>query len=300
MTWWPWRPPPTTAPCSSCACTAWRCCRSRSRTTGWTWRPSRPACAAGAGSAAALHDPQLPEPLRRDALGRQARRPGGGVRPVRRSWCWRTTPTASCASRARPCRACSRRRASTGSSSPPRSRRPWPPGCGWATWWPRPTSPPVWPRRRRAPTSPRPSCPEAAIHALIEGGHLPDNIARVTGLMRERRDAMVAGLRHMPEGTRCVPPAGGFFCWLTLPEGLSADDALRRRGAGGHLLRQGQRLRARGRRAHAEAGLQRREPLRDRGGHGAARGGLPRRPRPSLDVSDPDKPPRWAGPGRDR
>ena len=65
---------------------------------------------------------------------------------------------------------------------------------------------------------------EAAIHALIEGGHLPDNIARVTGLMRERRDAMVAGLRHMPEGTRCVPPAGGFFCWLTLPEGLSADE----------------------------------------------------------------------------
>ena len=65
---------------------------------------------------------------------------------------------------------------------------------------------------------------EAAIHALIEGGHLPGNIARVTGLMRERRDAMVAGLRHMPEGTRCVPPAGGFFCWLTLPEGLSADD----------------------------------------------------------------------------
>jgi DNA-binding transcriptional MocR family regulator len=30
-------------------------------------------------------------------------------------------------------------------------------------------------------------------------------------------------MRHMPEGTRCVPPAGGFFCWVTLPEGLSAD-----------------------------------------------------------------------------
>jgi DNA-binding transcriptional MocR family regulator len=64
---------------------------------------------------------------------------------------------------------------------------------------------------------------EAAVHALIAGGHLPGNIARVTELMRERRDAMVAGLRHMPEGTRCVPPAGGFFCWLTLPEGMSAD-----------------------------------------------------------------------------
>lgn len=64
---------------------------------------------------------------------------------------------------------------------------------------------------------------EAAVSRLIAGGHLPGNVARVTALMRERRDAMVAGLHHMPEGTRCVPPAGGFFCWLTLPEGLSAD-----------------------------------------------------------------------------
>ncbi len=65
---------------------------------------------------------------------------------------------------------------------------------------------------------------EAAIHRLIAGGHLPGNIAKVTALMRERRDAMAAGLVHMPEGTRCVPPQGGFFMWLELPEGLSADD----------------------------------------------------------------------------
>lgn len=65
---------------------------------------------------------------------------------------------------------------------------------------------------------------EAAIHQLIVGGHLPGNIARVTDLMRVRRDAMIEGLRHFPEGSRCVPPAGGFFCWVTLPEGVSADD----------------------------------------------------------------------------
>jgi DNA-binding transcriptional MocR family regulator len=64
---------------------------------------------------------------------------------------------------------------------------------------------------------------EAAVYQLVAGGHLAGNIARVTALMRERRDAMVAALEHMPEGTRCVPPAGGFFCWLTLPPGLSAD-----------------------------------------------------------------------------
>ena len=65
---------------------------------------------------------------------------------------------------------------------------------------------------------------EAAIHQLIVGGHLPGNIARVTELMRERRDAMMEGMRNFPEGSRCVPPNGGFFCWVTLPEGLSADE----------------------------------------------------------------------------
>ena len=30
--------------------------------------------------------------------------------------------------------------------------------------------------------------------------------------------------RNFPEGSRCVPPNGGFFCWVTLPEGLSADE----------------------------------------------------------------------------
>ena len=65
---------------------------------------------------------------------------------------------------------------------------------------------------------------QAAIHQLIADGLLPGNIAKVTALMRERRDAMMAGMAAMPEGTRCVPPAGGFFAWLELPEGLSADE----------------------------------------------------------------------------
>jgi len=64
---------------------------------------------------------------------------------------------------------------------------------------------------------------EGAVYRICADGHLDGNIARVTALMRERRDAMVAGLRHMPEGTDCLPPNGGFFLWLTLPPGLSAD-----------------------------------------------------------------------------
>lgn len=64
---------------------------------------------------------------------------------------------------------------------------------------------------------------EASIHQLIARGGLEPNIAKVTGLMRERRDAMTAGMRHMPEGTEFTTPQGGFFYWMTLPEGLSAD-----------------------------------------------------------------------------
>ena len=64
---------------------------------------------------------------------------------------------------------------------------------------------------------------QAAIHRIVAGGHFEPNVERVTGLMRERRDAMVEGLRHMPPGTRCSPPQGGFFLWLELPDPLSAD-----------------------------------------------------------------------------
>src|SRR5262249_59216603 len=64
---------------------------------------------------------------------------------------------------------------------------------------------------------------EGAVYRICADGRLEGNIARITAVMRERRDAMVVGLRHMPEGTACLPPNGGFFLWLTLPPGLSAD-----------------------------------------------------------------------------
>jgi DNA-binding transcriptional MocR family regulator len=64
---------------------------------------------------------------------------------------------------------------------------------------------------------------EAAIHHILAEGRFEPNVEKVTALMRERRDAMVAGLAHFPEGTRCAPPQGGFFLWLELPEPLSAD-----------------------------------------------------------------------------
>ena len=65
---------------------------------------------------------------------------------------------------------------------------------------------------------------QAAVHRICADGLLEPNIARVTDLMRERRDAMLAGLSHLPAGSVCHPPQGGFFCWVELPEGISADE----------------------------------------------------------------------------
>lgn len=49
------------------------------------------------------------------------------------------------------------------------------------------------------------------------------------GMYRERRDAMMSGLtQHMPEGTTWTHPTGGFFVWVTLPEGLDSQAMLPR------------------------------------------------------------------------
>ena len=258
------------------------------------------ACAAGAGPAAALHDPQLPEPLRRDALGRQARRALAEVCDRFGILVLEDDPYGKLRFEGEALPGLFEAEGLDRVIFTSSFSKTVAPGLrvGYLV------APPDLSARLAAAASRTYISPallaEAAIHALIEGGHLPGNIARVTGLMRERRDAMVAGLRHMPEGTRCVPPAGGFFCWLTLPEGLSADDLFDDAAQAGISYVKGSDCVARGRRAHAEAGLQRREPLRDRGGHGAARGGLPRRPRSSVGRERSGQAPAGAGPGRDR
>jgi 2-aminoadipate transaminase len=48
-------------------------------------------------------------------------------------------------------------------------------------------------------------------------------------IYRERRDALLESLQAMmPEGTRWTIPAGGFYSWVTLPEGLDATAMLPR------------------------------------------------------------------------
>jgi len=56
---------------------------------------------------------------------------------------------------------------------------------------------------------------------------LDQHLVKARDLYRTRRDAMLAGLEHhMPDGTTWSHPGGGFFVWLTLPEGLNAIELL--------------------------------------------------------------------------
>ncbi|MBW5424847.1 aminotransferase class I/II-fold pyridoxal phosphate-dependent enzyme [Streptomyces sp. BG9H] len=49
---------------------------------------------------------------------------------------------------------------------------------------------------------------------------LDGHVARVAGVYRERRDAMLSGLGDaLPEGAGWVRPEGGMFVWVKLPEG---------------------------------------------------------------------------------
>ena len=49
-------------------------------------------------------------------------------------------------------------------------------------------------------------------------------IEQFRAMYRDRRDAMMRGLEdHMPSSTSWTHPKGGFFVWLTLPEGFDAD-----------------------------------------------------------------------------
>jgi 2-aminoadipate transaminase len=59
---------------------------------------------------------------------------------------------------------------------------------------------------------------QATVHEFIRRGNFEPNLVRVSGLLKARRDAMLAALEeHMPEGASWSRPEGGYFIWLDLP-----------------------------------------------------------------------------------
>ena len=54
-------------------------------------------------------------------------------------------------------------------------------------------------------------------------GRLDAHILELRAIYRERRDAMLGALtEYAPDGVTWTVPEGGFFTWLTLPEGMDA------------------------------------------------------------------------------
>ena len=65
------------------------------------------------------------------------------------------------------------------------------------------------------------------ILAYLERFDLDASIARICEVYRRRRDAMLRAIESaFPPGVSWTRPRGGLFLWVTLPEGVSARDAL--------------------------------------------------------------------------
>jgi DNA-binding transcriptional MocR family regulator len=73
---------------------------------------------------------------------------------------------------------------------------------------------------------------QATVWELIRRGGFEPNLERVRGLLRARRDAMLASLeRELPPGTTWSRPEGGYFVWAEL--GVDTRELLERATAAG-------------------------------------------------------------------
>src|SRR5438876_8635915 len=69
---------------------------------------------------------------------------------------------------------------------------------------------------------------QATVHEFVRRGSFEPNVERVSGLLKARRDAMVAALdEHLPEAPRSRPERG-YFLWLDLPDGVDTAALLER------------------------------------------------------------------------
>ncbi len=63
----------------------------------------------------------------------------------------------------------------------------------------------------------------------VRRGWIDEQLAQSRSLYRRKCERLLAALeRSMPAGTRWTSPRGGFFSWLTLPDGVDAGDLARR------------------------------------------------------------------------
>jgi 2-aminoadipate transaminase len=74
-----------------------------------------------------------------------------------------------------------------------------------------------------------PSFSQMAVSAYLAGHDWQGQVKQFREMYRDRRDAMIDALEDMmPAGARWNVPDGGFYVWLTLPDGLDAKAMLPR------------------------------------------------------------------------
>jgi len=67
--------------------------------------------------------------------------------------------------------------------------------------------------------------PQAALHEFCRRGNLDHHLKKVSAAYRSRRDSMLDAMeREFPDGVSWTRPEGGLSIWVTLPDGVSADE----------------------------------------------------------------------------
>lgn len=63
----------------------------------------------------------------------------------------------------------------------------------------------------------------------MEQGYFEENLKKTIQMYHEKRDVMLEGFKkYMPEGVTWTEPEGGLFLFLTLPEGMDAEELLKK------------------------------------------------------------------------
>ena len=76
--------------------------------------------------------------------------------------------------------------------------------------------------------------PQAIVHELMHRGAFEPNLDRIRGLLKGRKDAMLAALEaEMPAGTSWSTPEGGYFLWIDFADKVDAAELLTRATAAG-------------------------------------------------------------------
>ncbi|QKY19125.1 PLP-dependent aminotransferase family protein [Halolamina sp. CBA1230] len=68
---------------------------------------------------------------------------------------------------------------------------------------------------------------QSVLGRYMDAGHYQPTLDELLDGYERRRDAMLDALdRHLPPGSSWTEPEGGFFLWVTLPEGVDAEEML--------------------------------------------------------------------------